>query len=165
MTPIKAFSAPLFGFEGRINRLRYLIALPIIIIGQIVLVALAWVIAMIRLNHVRNPSSINWGIQGSEVFLLCLIVIAIVIFLIFKYSHISRRTQDFDKSILDSSLGFWVVCFDSGIIVAILIPGLIGAIIFSNILEIIILIRLAFLEGTDGDNKFGSKPKSFGKIV
>ncbi|MEE6076827.1 DUF805 domain-containing protein [Avibacterium paragallinarum] len=164
MTPIKAFSALLFGFEGRINRLRYLISLPIIIIGQIALTILWIVIADIRLLHAKNHSSINWELlQGSDIFFLCLIVIAIVVFLIFKYSHISRRIHDFDKHIPDSRAGKVVMTFDITFIMVMFFPRLVGMLYLEILLELIILISLAFFKGSDGDNEFGPKPKPFGK--
>lgn len=176
MGTIEKILKSIFGFKGRINRMRYLVALPIIITGEIVKFSLAMIFISVVSDYYNGYNHIFMNsIMGYP------LSVCIIIFFVFKYSHISRRIQDFNKSISESWLGWLEVISDIFFAIGLIqvnnglasplgvlsITFGIGSlfITFGAGLGIIILIRLVFIKGNDEDNKYGSKPKPFGKMV
>jgi uncharacterized membrane protein YhaH (DUF805 family) len=131
----------LFGFQGRINRAKYWIAVVIYLVGWIIIGGIAWAL-------VFSISYILGAIIGV-LFLIASVVSGIAVGI--------KRLHDRDKS------GWWLLLFY-------LAPGILDGIgrsigdigfvlsLVGLAISIWAIVELGFLRGTTGPNQYGPDP-------
>lgn len=139
MGVIKRILSFLFGFNGKIGRLHFAIALLLVIVFQLFIVFASTIVVTV----LKSPAAQK---NPDEVFIVCIfLIISISIIYLFKYSHVIRRISDLDQKLNQSTLSKLSICFDLFVI-----PGLLSGangLVICPILSFIFLIPLMFIKG------------------
>lgn len=150
-----------FGFNGRISRLHFAIFLPFLVITFMAINFLFFIF-----SKAITPLSIQRSSTSEIILVIAILIIAVVFYLLLKYSHIARRVHDYNKDFWGSKLSSTIVVFE----VIATIVSLNGksefallSVYLMGIIGLICLISLAFIKGTEGENNFGPKPVPFWK--
>lgn len=159
MNTIKNIFRFFFGFKGRIGRLHYSVfLLSFTAMYFFFPFSLTRPIRMSSYNLIHSLSSpvVYTPDIISSAIAFSLILIITTIFLLIKYSHITRRIHDYNKKVSNSSLYSIILLLDIISLPIMLIISPIYIIVFS--ISIICMISLAFIKGDDEENNFG-KPQ------
>ncbi|MEG9476134.1 DUF805 domain-containing protein [Mannheimia indoligenes] len=96
----------IFGFQGRVGRASFTLFLLFFFIGSI-----AFNLAILLLVGMRGEFALLDIIQEEPVFYTSLLI-ALVIYLIIKYSYLTRRVHDFNKKPTESKLYNTILLLD-----------------------------------------------------
>lgn len=152
MDIIKNIFSFFFGFKGRISRLHYAVFLPLFLILSVIGNTFSLTISKMT----KQEFDFQFLIWATYIGVFALIML-------FKYSHITRRTHDFNKSFWDGGIALTIITLEIVMVIMSFKGADLGIYYICGAVSLVFLIILGLVKGTDGENDYGKKPVPFWK--